>query len=258
MRRPRLVVVGALLVTLVLAALIVRVEADTDPENMLRSDDPVRVLNRSMRDDFGTREMLMLGIVDSEGTLSAETLSASARLIDDIKALDGTVPDGVVSFASTGVVPSEPMSAADADVVVGAVEANPLLAGRVISSDGTALAVFIPLESKDAANGAASAIDGLVEEHGLESGEYYLAGLPLAEEAFGRDMFIQMGLLAPLAGLLIFVLMLYLFRRLALVVAAMIVAMLSVIWTMGLLIGTGARRYAPSTGTCSCRSPTRR
>jgi predicted RND superfamily exporter protein len=42
-------------------------------------------------------------------------------------------------------------------------------------------------------------------------------------------MFIQMGLLVPLAGILIF------FRKLILVVAAM----LSVIWTMGLLTDTG-------------------
>ena len=48
-----------------------------------------------------------------------------------------------------------------------------------------------------------------------------------------------MGLLAPLAGLLVFLLMLYFFRRLLMVIAAMLVAMLSVIWTMGLLIGTG-------------------
>lgn len=48
-------------------------------------------------------------------------------------------------------------------------------------------------------------------------------------------MFIQMGLLAPLAGLLIFLLMFYFFRKLILVV----VAMLSVVWTMGLLTGTG-------------------
>jgi predicted RND superfamily exporter protein len=46
-------------------------------------------------------------------------------------------------------------------------------------------------------------------------------------------MFIQMGLLVPLAGMLIF------FRKLILVVAAMLVAMLSVIWTMGLLTDTG-------------------
>ena len=52
-------------------------------------------------------------------------------------------------------------------------------------------------------------------------------------------MFIQMGLLAPLAGMLIFLLMLYFFRKLILVVAAMLVAMLSVIWTMGLLTDTG-------------------
>jgi len=52
-------------------------------------------------------------------------------------------------------------------------------------------------------------------------------------------MFIQMGLLAPIAGLLIFLLMLYFFRKLILVVAAMLVAMLAVVWTMGLLTGTG-------------------
>ena len=48
-----------------------------------------------------------------------------------------------------------------------------------------------------------------------------------------------MALFAPLAGMLIFALMLYFFRKLALVVAAMAVAMLTLIWTMGLLIGAG-------------------
>ena len=39
--------------------------------------------------------------------------------------------------------------------------------------------------------------------------------------------------------MLIFVLMYFFFRKLTLVIPAMLVAMLSVIWTMGLLIGTG-------------------
>ena len=247
MRRPRLVVFSTIFVTLVLGALIARVETDTDPENMLSSDDPVRVLNRSMREDFGTRDMVMLGIIDEQGVLEPETLAATARLVDDIKALDGTVPEGIVSFASATDVPPGHLSQRDVDTIAGAVKDNALLAGRAVSPDETGLAVFIPLESKSAANDVASGIEELMEEEGdLATAQYYLAGLPLAEEAFGRDMFIQMGLLAPLAGLLIFVLMLYFFRKLTLVIGAMIVAMLSVIWTMGLLIGTGSSLHIMS------------
>jgi hypothetical protein len=241
LRWPRMVILGAILITLALGALIVRVEIDTDPENMLPSDDPVRVLNRSMRDDFGTRDMIVLGIIDEGGVLTPETLTAAARVVDEIGSLDGVVPEGIVSFKSATDVPNGGLSQEDVDSIAAAVNENALFAGRVISPDEQGLAVYVPLESKGDANGVSSSIKDSVDRSGLEdSADTYLAGLPLAEEAFGRDMFFQMGLLAPLAGGLIFLLMLYFFRRLSLVIAAMIVAMLSVIWTMGLLIGTGS------------------
>jgi predicted RND superfamily exporter protein len=137
-------------------------------------------------------------------------------------------------------VPQGELSQQDVERIATDVHENPLFAGRVISPDGQGLAVYVPLESKGDANSVSSSIDDLVDGAGLEnSADTHLAGLPLAEQAFGRDMFVQMGILAPLAGFLIFLLMLYFFRRLSLVIAAMVVAMLSVIWTMGLLIGTG-------------------
>jgi predicted RND superfamily exporter protein len=52
-------------------------------------------------------------------------------------------------------------------------------------------------------------------------------------------MFVQMGISAPLAGLMIFLLMLYFFRSAPLVVAPMLVAMATVIISMGLMIGLG-------------------
>ncbi|MDG2114350.1 MAG: MMPL family transporter [Actinomycetota bacterium] len=85
-----------------------------------------------------------------------------------------------------------------------------------------------------------SRIEDLAEADGRISGtELHVAGLPLAQDAFGAQMFLQMGLFAPLAGALIFLAMWVFFRRLSLVVPAMVVAMLTVISTMGLLIGTG-------------------
>ena len=213
---------------------------DTDPENMLPGDDPVRVLNRSIQSDFGTRDMIALGIVNEDGVLTSETLAKTSQLIDEIKTLPGVIPEGIVSFKSAIDVPEGELSHEDVSRIASAVDENPLLAGRVISPDRKGLAIYVPLESKGDANGVSSDIKDLLKSPGLEiKGEHHLAGLPLAEETFGRNMVIQMAFLGPLAGLLSFLLMLYFFRRLLLVIGAMLVAMLSVIWTMGLLIGTG-------------------
>ena len=169
-----------------------------------------------------------------------QTLAKTSRLIDEIKTLPGVIPEGIVSFKSAIDVPEGELSPEDVSRIAGAVDGNPLLAGRVISPDRKGLAVYVPLESKGDADGVSSDIKGLLKSPGLDiKGEHHLAGLPLAEETFGRNMFIQMAFLGPIAGLLIFLLMLYFFRRLLLVIGAMLVAMLSVIWTMGLLIGTG-------------------
>ncbi len=61
----------------------------------------------------------------------------------------------------------------------------------------------------------------------------------MAEDTFGVEMFKQMAISAPLAMLVIFILMFAFFRKLTLILSPMILAMVSVIMTMGLLIGTG-------------------
>ncbi len=68
---------------------------------------------------------------------------------------------------------------------------------------------------------------------------YYLAGLPIAETTFGTEMFVQMGIYAPLAGLVIFLLMYLFFGNVKLVLGPMFLAMMTVIWAMGGLIYTG-------------------
>ena len=239
-RRSGSVILAALVAAVVLGALMVRVETDTDPENMLPGDHSVRVLNGSLRDDFGTGDILALGIIDEGGVTNPEVLTAAAELTRQIETLDGLVPGSVVSFASALEIGEGPVSAGQADEIVAAVEANPLLRGRVISPDGTAIGIFATLESEgQAADLAADMKDFAAGHREFDGTDVYTAGLPLAQDQFGRDMFVQMALLAPLAGLLIFLLMWWFFRRLTLVASAMALAMLTVIWTMGLLIGTG-------------------
>jgi len=61
----------------------------------------------------------------------------------------------------------------------------------------------------------------------------------VAQDQFGVEMFIQMAISAPAAMVLIFLLMWAFFRQWNLIVAPMLVAMASVIITMGALVATG-------------------
>jgi predicted RND superfamily exporter protein len=120
----------------------------------------------------------------------------------------------------------------------GALFGNPLFVDRIVSADGKTTAIYVPLEK--GANGAeiAAKIRAIVAgESGSE--RYYIAGDPVARDTFGAEMFKLMGILSPIAGMIMFIAIQIMFRSLSLSLAMMAVAMTAIIWSMGLLIGAG-------------------
>ncbi len=115
---------------------------------------------------------------------------------------------------------------------------NPLTKGTMISEDGKAVAIYLPITQKDISYKISQRLHEMTARLGGPE-QYHITGLPVAEDTFGAEMFMQMAISAPLAMLVIFLLMLVFFRKLVLVISPMIVAMVSVIITMGLLIGPG-------------------
>ncbi|MDW3177983.1 MAG: MMPL family transporter [Acidimicrobiia bacterium] len=214
-------------------------KVDTDPENMLPADNEVRVLNAEMREAFGTGDMIVVGVFSDTPLITADALSAAVTVHDDLAAQDGVDEQTMISVR-TAVTATAPASDLDAEALATAIAGDPLLAGNVLSADGDTLAFFVPLDDKSDAQRVRDSANQILDDTPALAGlERHVAGLPLAQEAFGDQMFVQMAVFAPLAGLAIFVLMLVFFRRLVLVGPAMLLAMVSVIWAMGLLIGTG-------------------
>jgi hypothetical protein len=131
-----------------------------------------------------------------------------------------------------------PQTREEARKIRDAARGHPLLYGTLLSEDGNALCIYIPLSSKDRAYKVAEEMRRKIDTfEGPE--KYYITGLPVAEDQFGIEMFIQMAVSAPVAMLAIFILMLLFFRKLVLIISPMIIAMVSVISTMGLMISTG-------------------
>ncbi|MBI3872019.1 MAG: MMPL family transporter [candidate division Zixibacteria bacterium] len=249
---PAWVIGVATLISLAFAFQFPQIVIDTDPKHMLPVTSPVRQYNDQVERDFGLHaDVIVLGIVNPHGIANPTTLARIVDLTGRIQHLPGVIARDVTSLSTI-----DDITSVDGDLAVHAALAdvpndewgcrvlreewlsNPLFIGRIISGDGVATAIYIPIEP--GANGRQIA-DGIRQllPSDRAGDQFHLAGDPVARDTFGTEMFQQMGLFSPIAGLVICLMLWFLFRNVALVIANMAVAMISIVWSMGLLIGLG-------------------
>jgi len=262
----KLIATVVVLFTLLFALLIPRIRVDTDPENMLSEDEAVRVFHNQTKEQFSLSDIVVLGIVNNKnpnGVFNPDSLSKIYELTEFAKTLSW--PDEEKTDEQIGVIevdllalstvdhigqggPGEvkfewlmkkpPATQAQALEIRDRAMSNPLLKGTLVSEDGKAVCLYLPLTSKDLSYRVYRKLQEKIATFKGDE-QYHITGLPVAEDTFGVEMFIQMAISAPLAMVVIFLLMLIFFRKLVLVISPMIVAIVSVISTMGLLIGLG-------------------
>ncbi|MBI4715936.1 MAG: MMPL family transporter [Nitrospirae bacterium] len=250
--RPWFVIALTLAVTVVFLTQLPRIKTDTDPKNMLPADSEVRVSNDQVERWFALhKDVIVLGIVSDRGVFNPETLARIGRITDGIVRIPGVVVRDVTSLTTVDDVRGEegrlmvrpavaeiPQTPDAMAALKDSLLSNPLMTDRLLSRDGTATAIYIPLEPGANARKIADRVQEiLAKETGPE--QFHLAGDPVARDTFGVRMFQQMGLFSPIAGMVMMVVLYGMFRNLILVFAVMGVAMVSVIWSMGLMIGVG-------------------
>ncbi len=249
--KPKIVILLTTILTFLFAIQFPKIKIDTDPENMLREDEPVRIFHKNIKSHFNIHEMIVLGIVREDGIFHKDTLERIKRITDEILKIKGVISEDVVSLSVTdnvvgknGILYVRPpvMDVPDGETDIERLKKeiinNPLFMDRLVSSDERAAVIYVPVKSKDIAYKVGEEIKAIYQkEKGPE--KYYMAGLPIAEDTFGHEMFVQMAVVAPIAGGFLMIVLFIIFRRLSLIIPPMIVAMLSVIWTMGAMIGLG-------------------
>lgn len=254
-RHPKTVVLTNAVLFLAAASLMPRISVDTDPENMLPADQEARVFHNEVKARFTLYDMIVVGVVndeDANGVFNPASLTRIHQLTRAIEQIDGVIRQDLLSLASVdnisqvgpGVVRFEWLMQAPPQTTAAALEVResarriPMIDGTLVSEDGRAAAIYVPIVAKSQSHRIAAEIEDIIAGFDGDE-EYFITGLPVAEDTFGVEMFKQMGITAPLAGLVVFLLMWFFFRSFALVLAPMIVAMVTVMVTMGLLIGLG-------------------
>jgi hypothetical protein len=276
---PRQVTLYMVLLTLVLGLLAAlpslwperfpalhSIRIDTNPENMLPDDEPVRVFHDRMKKVFSLNDMIVVGVVNEEhqeGVFNPGSLAKIHSLTEFAKTLRWPAEDGSgqmvgiveadliapstvdnIRQESLGRVSFEWLMPAPPETQEQAVEVRkqaqnlPFLNGTLVSEDGRAVALYLPITSKDLSYRVYSRLQEKIAELGGPE-RFLITGLPVAEDVFGVQMFKQMAVSAPLAMLVIFLAMLLFFRKTVLTLPSVILAVVCTAQTMSLLIISG-------------------
>lgn len=229
---------------------------DTDPENMLPHDEPARVFHDQMKKEFSLHEMIVVGVTNKthkDGVFNPQTLKRVYELTQLSKKMKGVISIDLMAPSTVDDIKQQGLGAVSFDWLMKEVPKNsqealsikeralriPMLRDTLIASDGKALAIYLPIKSKKLSFSIYSQLQDKIEEFEKSGDEFHVAGLPVAEDVFGVEMFMQMAIAAPAAMLIIFLLLFFFFRNIALIASALIIAFVAVVWTMSLLVISG-------------------
>lgn len=262
---PKKLMVIGLLITIVFLGAFPGIVTDTDPVHMLPQDNPAVILHNKVKKDFQVADIVAVGIQTKDGSslFTPDGLAKIKKITDEILEIEdseeeekqifvkvdllsvSTVDDIITNSKGellvTPLMKEVPSNLKEANEILNRLNKNPMIGGKLTSTDGSLVGIFMPLieGKKDRSYFLSKKIESIVTKHLGDNETYYFAGLPVAETTFGNEMFVQMAVFAPMAGLVIFILLLLFFRSWKVVVAPMALSMLAVIWSMGALVYSG-------------------
>lgn len=243
-----------LLLTVFFTAFFPWIKINTDPEDMLPEDHPARVKDRTIHEQFFLHDIVAVAIEppNDKTNFTVKQLERVHRLIEKVKKQEGVISGDILSIYTSDdiegsgvglnvdrLLRTPPDNKKQIDKLITRVQDHPVLKGMILNRQNGGLAFFVPVEAKNYSYPVRQTIRGFWKKQPDSAGTIHITGLPVAESTFGVEMFYQMATSAPLAFIIIGLIMLWFFRSFSLVFWALSLAVITVLWTMGGLIGLG-------------------
>lgn len=253
---PRRTIWLTLGIAMVFGVWLPRMRTDTDPKNMLPATSDVRVFNDRVDQWFGLhKDTIVVGIVREGGIFERKTLETVVRVTNAIAGLHGVVSADITSLSTADnvvveggdggslraepLLPRVPETPDQMERLRRSMMNNTMVVGRLVSQDGTATAIYVPLENGANGKAIADQIRDIIGHEEAGDVRFFVAGDPVARDTFGTEMFRQMAVFAPLAGMVMLIALYLMFHSLLLSFCIMAVAMLASLCSMGLLVAVG-------------------
>jgi hypothetical protein len=254
-RRSKSILFLILLLTGFFAYHAQHIRLDSSVESLLPRDDPDKQYYQEVRQLFGDDEMGVIGLV-TDDIYTPEVLRKIKRLTEEIKKVDGVedvrsltnAPDIIARVAGDEqalLVPDIPATTTAWEELKKKLADTPIYLKNLVSPDGRAAAINISFrdslsDDEFLRRGIDDTIQAIVDrENGPE--QLYYTGAPHFKAYLTKSMREDLTRIMPLTLLLVVVVLFLSFRSLRGVLLPALTVIVSLIWTLGIMVLAGNR-----------------
>jgi uncharacterized protein len=241
-----LTIILVILLTVFFGYNLKNLKVNADVLGYLPDDDGAAMLFKSIGEDYGGNELIIIGL-ESSSVFSHEMLETVRKVTDSVRAVQGigyvtsltNVIDirGVDGFIEIGRLIDEYDIPQDESVLQELqyyALSKPMYRGNLVSEDGTSTLVVAKVLGDANRTEAVEQIQKKLE--GIEfEGNIYFGGMPVTLLELSRTILHDVTFIAPIAFILISFMLALGFRSRRGVVLPMLTVVIAIIWTMGLI-----------------------
>lgn len=241
--RKTVLVIGIIL-TLFWAYNLTGLRIDSGFSSVLPENDPDSVFNRSVEEDFGSSDEVIVLIRSTDGIYNPAVITLIRDLSADL-ALINDIQGGKIISLLTAAGISLPENSGDWDRMLVEIEdfmqTDPLVSDSLVNPEGTATLIMAPVSSEIGLSD--TRLEALVAEVENTTERYQsrypdieilLSGHPVVNAEIVAKMANDLYLLFPLAILATAVMLLIILRSMRGMLIPLLITLMSVIWTLGL------------------------
>jgi uncharacterized protein len=256
---PAAVMVAVLLVTGYLAYRSTELRFDFTPEQLFVSNDPDVDFFRDYRDRvFRSDDNIVMIAIRPPELFSREGVELVRKVAAEIKGYPhvaevdtlfdiDTIQPSDGGFAVMPLLADMPASPAGFSAVKARALDQPMVVDRLVSRDGTTTAIALRIDKditdevrrKPLIDKLVALTERLEAENPALKGNVHIAGIAVSQAVMIGMMKGDQGIFIPLAGLIMMVVLLAVFRGFVGMIVPMSVVALALIWTLGFMVVTG-------------------
>jgi len=254
-RYPKTVVLLSVLLMAGLFMFLPQLTKDTRADAFLAADNPALLYRDKVKAQFGLSDPMVIAVVreGQGGIFNPQTLALVDRLTWEVSDLPNIDAERVISLATeNNIVGTQdgmdvdpffdpvPVTQQQADAVRRAIDDFPLYQGSLVAKDGHATLIVAEMIDENLAEQTYGEILAIVEQIAVNNGEeLHVAGEGAIAGYLGSYIDADAQRLNPLAGLVITLIILLAFRRLAPALLGNVIIAASVLMTLGIMAVSG-------------------
>jgi predicted RND superfamily exporter protein len=245
---PRLTVAFLVMATSALAVFAVRFRVDSAIDRLLPTDDPDRLYYQGVQRDFGSEEVVLVGIFAPDvfappvlrrirDLTEAIGRVAGVREVSSLSNLESPVLDES-GLGRQRLMAPFPHSPAETEKFRRRALAHPLARGILVAEDASAAGILVRFEAMPDEVFLARGIDARLRA-AIASvpgpGQVAMTGLPTIKVQAARDMLRDLALFLPVGILVACLVLVFAFRTWRGVLLPMSTVVVGVVWTAGVM-----------------------